>query len=60
MIQSNKYPLPGVEDLLARLGTGNKYFAKLDLEAAYHQIPLVMDSQPLTTVVTPYRDIYVH
>ena len=59
-IQSDKYPLPGVEDLLARLDTGNKYFAKLDLEAAYHQIPLAMDSKPLTTVVTPHRDIYVH
>ena len=59
-IQSDKYPLSGVEDLLTRLGTGSKYFAKLDLEAAYHQIPLAMDSQPLTTVVTPYRAIYVH
>ena len=48
-IQSDKYPLPGVEDLLTRLGPGNKYFAKLDLEAAYHQIPLAMDSQPLIT-----------
>ena len=48
----DKYPLPGIDDLLARLGEGNKWFAKIDLEAAYHQIPLEKNSQALTTVIT--------
>ena len=48
----NKYLLPGIDDLLARLGEGNKWFAKIDLEAAYHQILLEKNSQPLTTVIT--------
>ena len=34
------------------LGTGNSLFAKQDLKAAYHQIPLDRDSQSLTTIIT--------
>ena len=51
-IQSDKYPLPGLDDLLARLGTANRYFSKIDLEAAYHQIPLAVYTRSLTTVIT--------
>ena len=48
----DKYTLPGIDNLLARLNEGNKWFAKIDLEAAYHQIPLEKNSQALTTVIT--------
>ena len=41
-----------MDDLLGKLGTGNRYFARLDLEAAYHQVPLAEDSRSLTTVIT--------
>ena len=40
-IISDKFPLPSTEKLLAQLRTKNTLFAKLDLEAAYHQVPLV-------------------
>ena len=51
-IVGDKYPLPNIEDLFARLGTEKKYFAKIDLKNAYHQVPLSEEFQPLTTVVT--------
>ena len=41
-----------VEELLAEIGAGNKCFAKINLEAEYHQIPLTQEFQPLTTIVT--------
>ena len=37
---------------MANLGTGNRYFAQLDLKAAYHQVPLTVDSRSLTTIIT--------
>ena len=30
----DSYPLPNIEDLFAEIGSGNNYFAKIDLEAA--------------------------
>ena len=33
---ADKYPLPNIEDLFAELGPNNKWFAKIDLESAYH------------------------
>ena len=41
-----------IEDLLAELGAGNKFFAKIDLQATYNQVKLTRSSQPLTTIVT--------
>ena len=41
-----------MEDLLAKLGKENNFFAKIDLESAYHQIKLDKGSQPLTTIIT--------
>ncbi len=53
----DKYLLPSIEDLLARLGSGNKIFAKMDLKSAYHQIRLSEDASQLTTIITPQRDL---
>ena len=36
----DRYPIPKVKDLLARLANG-KSFTKIDLSHAYHQLPLV-------------------
>ena len=46
------YPLPHVEDLLARFG-GGKVFAKIDLKNAYLQVKLHPESRPLTAFWTP-------
>jgi hypothetical protein len=51
-LEDDKYPLPNIEDLLAKLGPENKLFAKYDLEQAFNQIPLKEESQHLTTIVT--------
>ena len=50
-IQLDRYPLPQVDDIFANLA-GGKYFSKLDLSQAYHQIALDDLSIPLTTVNT--------
>ena len=46
-----KYPLPSVEDVIARVGDA-KVFSKIDLESAYLQLPLDDESKVLTTVNT--------
>ena len=50
-LQVDKYPLPNMEDLLASLA-GGKRFTKLDLTAAYQQMPLDEPSSKLTTIST--------
>ena len=50
-IQLDRYPLPLVDDIFTSL-TGGKFFTKLDLSQAYHQIALDESSRPLTTVNT--------
>ena len=47
----DRFPLPSIEELLAEL-RGAKYFARLDLAAAYHQLPLHEQSRNLTTFIT--------
>ncbi|XP_064482914.1 uncharacterized protein K02A2.6-like [Ornithodoros turicata] len=45
------YPLPCVEELLNSLA-GARYFSKLDLTSAYHQVELSPESRSLTTFIT--------
>ena len=42
--QLDRYPIPRIEDLLAKLA-GGKQFSKLDLSQAYQQVPLEESSQ---------------
>ena len=51
-VVTDGYPLPHIEDMLHML-RGSKWFTKLDLKDAYHQVVLHPDSRPLTTFVTP-------
>ncbi|XP_049866919.1 uncharacterized protein K02A2.6-like isoform X1 [Pectinophora gossypiella] len=47
----DKYPLPRIEEVFAKLG-GGKYFTKIDLKNAYNQFVLDDSSQDLTTINT--------
>ena len=47
----DKYPIPKVNDLFAKLGKG-KYFSKLDLSHAYQQLPLEEPSRKYVVVNT--------
>ena len=46
-----KYPLPSIEDIIARVGDG-KVFSKIDLESAYLELPLDDESKVLTSINT--------
>ena len=46
-----KYPLPTVEEVIARVGNA-KVFSKIDLENAYLQLPLDDQSKKYTTINT--------
>ena len=46
-IQIDQHPLPTAEEIFARLN-GAKFFSKLDLRAAYHQLEIREDSRDLT------------
>lgn len=46
-----KYPMPRIDTLMRKI-RGIKYFAKLDLSAAYNQVELSQESSFLTTMST--------
>lgn len=48
----DKYPLPRIEEVFAKLG-GGEHYSKIDLKNAYNQFSLSEDSQELTTINTP-------
>eukprot|EP00794_Sanderia_malayensis_P005113 gene5112-biopygen4171 len=50
-IKRVRYPIPTVNDISVELN-GAKYFSKLDLAQAYHQLPLHEDSRYITTFNT--------
>lgn len=51
-ILRENYPLPTFETFMTKL-KGAKYFTRLDLKNAYHQIELHEDSREITTFITP-------
>ena len=50
-IKRVRHPIPTVEDISLELN-GAKYFSKLDLAQAYHQLELHEDSRYITTFST--------
>lgn len=51
ILESDKYPIPNITDLIMDL-RGGKYFSNLDLLSAYHQISVAESSKPLTAFKT--------
>ena len=54
----DRYPIPKVEDLFARLGKG-KLFSKLDLNQAYQQLTLDEDSKKYV-VINTHRGLFCY
>ena len=55
-IQREHHPQPVIDDLITDLN-GAKYFSKLDLSSAYHQLELDKDSRSITTFTT-HKGLY--
>jgi hypothetical protein len=53
MTIKNKYPLPGIEDLLDRLRKA-MFFSKIDLMSGYHQMKIREQDIPKTAFTTRY------
>lgn len=49
----DRYPVPHIHDLLNAF-QGKRIFTTLDLERAYHQIPVEESDVPKTAVITPF------
>jgi len=50
-IQRTRYPIPTVDEVLQEMNN-SKYFSKLDIKNAYHQIELSPESREITTFTT--------
>ena len=50
-VQLDQFPIPKIEDLLAKL-SGGKYFSSLDMSQAYQQLPLDDESKKLVVINT--------
>ena len=55
-IQREHHPQPVIDDLITDLN-GAKYFSKLDLSSAYHQLELDKNSRSITTFTT-HKGLY--
>jgi hypothetical protein len=49
----DRYPLPFIQDITTIL-TNKQIFSKIDLQRAYHQIPINIDDIPKTALITPF------
>lgn len=49
----DRYPVPHVQDVTA-VAQNNRFFTKLDLIRAYHQIPVEPEHIPKTAIITPF------
>ena len=51
------YPLRNMDDILDKLRTA-RYISKLDLNQAYHQIPLELDTKEITAFAVAGRGLF--
>ena len=47
------HPFPTTEQIQQSIHPSSRYFAKVDMVSAYHQIPLAVEDQGLTTFLLP-------
>ena len=52
------HPFPTTEDIQRNISAESRYFAKIDLVSAYHQVPLAEEDQALTTFLLPWGRFY--
>ncbi len=48
----DQYPIPSVDELFSKIPGNVRYFSKIDLKAAYHQVDLNPDSRDYTAFIT--------
>lgn len=49
----DSYPMPLISDIMNKLN-GMSFFSKIDLERAFHQIPVLPEDVQKTAVITPF------
>lgn len=55
-VERENHPLPTMEDFLPHIGKG-KFYSKLDVKNAFHQVEISEDSRAITTFITR-RDLF--
>ena len=55
--KKDAYPIPFMTEILDKLSVA-RYISTIDLNKAYHQIPLSKESKPKTAFIIPGRGLY--
>lgn len=55
--EKDAYPLPQVTATLDKL-RGTRYLTTLDLKSGYWQVPLALESRPITAFTIPGRGLF--
>ena len=56
-VKRERFPIPTIDEVLQDLNQ-SKFFSKLDLTFAYHQIELSPESRKITTFIGTHKELY--